>query len=134
MSWYTNRFQTGSVEGKEVIEMARKSKVITHLIPWDSNGSMDTVMKWINAGAIGKLTEVHNWTNRPVWPQYPDLPADKPPVPEGFDWDLWLGPKPIVLIILTIQTWYSVDGMISAADPWQIWAIIAYGQFLMHCN
>jgi len=64
------------VEGKKVIEMARnKPKIITHLIPWDSNGSMDTVMSWINAGAIGTLKEVHNWTNRPVWPQYPDLPA-----------------------------------------------------------
>jgi Oxidoreductase family, C-terminal alpha/beta domain/Oxidoreductase family, NAD-binding Rossmann fold len=81
------------IEGKKVIEMAGKSKVITHLIPWDSNGSMDTVMAWINAGAIGTLTEVHNWTNRPVWPQYPDLPSDKLPVPAGFDWDLWLGPE-----------------------------------------
>ena len=82
------------VEGKQVIDAARKNqKVITHLIPWDSNGSMDTVMTWINAGAIGNLTEVHNWTNRPVWPQYPELPADKPSVPEGFDWDLWLGPE-----------------------------------------
>ena len=81
-------------EGKKVIEMAAgKPNVITHLIPWDSNGSMDTVMNWINAGAIGTLKEIHNWTNRPVWPQYPDLPKDKPPVPEGFDWDLWLGPE-----------------------------------------
>ncbi len=80
-------------EGKKVIEMARNSNVITHFIPWDSNGSMDTVMAWINAGAIGKLTEVHNWTNRPVWPQYPDLPKDKQPIPDGFNWDLWLGPE-----------------------------------------
>ncbi len=81
------------VEGKKVIQMARNSKAITHLIPWDSNGSMETVMAWINAGAIGTLTEVHNWTNRPVWPQYPELPTDKPPVPSGLDWDLWLGPE-----------------------------------------
>ena len=80
-------------ESKKVIEMARNSKVITHLIPWDSNGSMEQVMAWINAGAIGTLTEVHNWTNRPVWPQYPELPTDTPPVPNGFDWDLWLGPE-----------------------------------------
>lgn len=81
-------------ESKKLIEMARNHpKVITHLIPWDSNGSMETVMAWINAGAIGTLTEVHNWTNRPVWPQYPELPADKPPVPDGFNWDLWLGPE-----------------------------------------
>lgn len=81
------------IEGKKVIEAARNSKVITHLVPWDSNGSMDTVMTWINGGAIGTLTEIHNWTNRPVWPQYPELPTNKPPVPEGFDWDLWLGPE-----------------------------------------
>ncbi len=82
------------LEGKKVIQTARSNpKVITHLIPWDSNGSMEQVMAWINAGTIGKLVEVHNWTNRPVWPQYPELPTDKPSVPQGLDWDLWLGPE-----------------------------------------
>lgn len=81
------------LEGKAVIEMARASKKITHLIPWDSNGSMDSVMSLINSGAIGTLKEVHNWTNRPVWPQYTTLPADTPRIPEGLDWDLWLGPE-----------------------------------------
>ncbi|MFA5329822.1 MAG: Gfo/Idh/MocA family oxidoreductase [Prolixibacteraceae bacterium] len=80
-------------EGFDVIEMAGKSKVTTHLIAWDSNGSMDQVMNWINSGEIGTLKEVHNWSNRPVWPQYPTLPLDKPAVPEGMDWDLWLGPE-----------------------------------------
>lgn len=80
-------------EGRKVIEMAGKSKVTTHLIAWDSNGSMDQVMNWINEGAIGTLKEVHNWSNRPVWPQYPTLPTDAPPVPDGMDWDLWLGPE-----------------------------------------
>ncbi|HEX4852080.1 MAG TPA: gfo/Idh/MocA family oxidoreductase, partial [Puia sp.] len=56
-------------------------------------GSMDQVMAWINAGKIGTLQEVHNWTNRPVWPQYPMIPTDTPPVPDGLDWDLWLGPE-----------------------------------------
>jgi hypothetical protein len=43
------------LEGKKIIEMARNSKVITHLIPWDSNGSMETVMAWINGGASEHL-------------------------------------------------------------------------------
>ena len=74
--------------------MARsKPTVVTHLIPWDSNGSMDQVMEWINHGKIGKLKEVHNWTNRPVWPQYPVLPTENVPVPSGLNWDLWLGPE-----------------------------------------
>ncbi len=81
------------LEGKKAIETARNSKSITHLIPWDSNGSMEQVMAWINAGAIGKLQEVHNWTNRPVWPQYPVIPTETVAVPQGLDWNLWLGPE-----------------------------------------
>lgn len=80
-------------EARLVIDTARERGVATHFLPWDSNGSMDRVMGWIKEGAIGKLREVHNWTNRPVWPQYGTLPADSPAVPKGFDWDLWLGPE-----------------------------------------
>jgi len=80
-------------EAQLVIETARKTGVSTHLMPWDSNGDMAPVMAWIDGGAIGTLREVHNWTNRPVWPQYATLPTDRPPVPQGLDWDLWLGPE-----------------------------------------
>ena len=57
-------------EARLVIDTAREKGVATHFMPWESNGSMDQVMAWINDGAIGTLREVHNWTNRPVWPQY----------------------------------------------------------------
>jgi len=80
-------------EARLVIDTAREKGVATHFMPWESNGSMKQIMAWINGGAIGTLREVHNWTNRPVWPQYTTLPTDTPPVPEGFDWDLWLGPE-----------------------------------------
>jgi len=80
-------------EAKLVIDTARQTGVATHFMPGDVNGSMDQVMAWINGGAIGALREVHNWTNRPVWPQYTKLPTVTTPVPEGFDWDLWLGPE-----------------------------------------
>ncbi len=81
------------VEGKKVIDLAQKTDIVTHLIPWDSNGSMDQIMMWINNGTIGELKEVHNWSFRPVWPQYAQIPTDEPKLPEGFDWDLWLGPE-----------------------------------------
>jgi hypothetical protein len=80
-------------EARLVLDTAKAKGVATHFMPWDSNGSMEQVMAWIRDGAIGTLREIHNWTNRPVWPQYPSLPADAPPVPKGFDWDLWLGPE-----------------------------------------
>ncbi len=43
------------------------------------------------AGEIGQVTEVHAWTDRPIWP--PGLTAIPPPepVPDTLDWDLWLG-------------------------------------------
>ena len=80
-------------EAKLVIETARQKGVATHFMPWDANGSMEQVMTWIKDGSIGTLREIHNCTNRPVWPQYASLPTDTPPVPEGFDWNLWLGPE-----------------------------------------
>src|SRR5580658_2398655 len=79
-------------EARMVIETARQTNVVTHFIPWDARGPMDLVMTWINDGAIGTLREVHNWSSRPFWPQYLTLPADEPPVPKDFDWNLWLGP------------------------------------------
>ena len=117
------------LEGKKAIEMARGSKVITHLIPWDSNGSMETVMQWINAGAIGTLTEVHNWTNRPVWPQYPEIPTDTPPIPSGLNWDLWLGPEAVRpyhpnYTNMVFRGWYDFGGG-SMADMghYSLWTV-----------
>lgn len=46
----------------------------------------------IAADMIGKVTEVHVWTNRPIWPQGIDFPKDTPPTPPTLDWDLFLGP------------------------------------------
>jgi hypothetical protein len=80
-------------EARKVLAVRKQSKVATYFIPWDFRGPIDTVMAWVKDGAIGKLREVHNWSRRPVWPQYLTLPTDKPPIPKGFDWDLWLGPE-----------------------------------------
>jgi len=46
----------------------------------------------IRAGLIGKVTEVHCWTNRPIWPQGMTARPEPEAVPNGLDWDLWLGP------------------------------------------
>jgi predicted dehydrogenase len=80
-------------EGQRVIDIARSKGVATLLLAWDANRPLDNVVAWINSGAIGTLREIHNWSSRPVWPQYAAVPTDRPPVPKGFDWDLWLGPE-----------------------------------------
>jgi predicted dehydrogenase len=79
-------------EGRLVVDMARKTDVATHLLAYGSGTGNGFIAERIKAGAIGTLREVHNWTNRPVWPQYTQIPTDTPPIPKGFDWDLWLGP------------------------------------------
>ena len=55
------------------------------------------VKEWYQAGLIGDVKEVITWTDRPRggWgfsgKEYKDYPkAD--PIPQGVDWDLWLGP------------------------------------------
>ena len=120
---------TKFMEGREVVEMAKKSKVITHLIPWDTNGSMDQVMKWINEGQIGTLKEIHNWTHRPVWPQYDFIPTETPPVPDGFNWDLWLGPEAFRpyhphYTNMTFRSWYDFGGgSFSDMGYYSLWAV-----------
>ncbi len=79
-------------EGRLLIETARKTKVATHLLAYGSGAGNARIAARIKEGAIGTLREIHNWSNRPVWPQYTEIPTDRPPVPKGFDWDLWLGP------------------------------------------
>jgi hypothetical protein len=42
-------------------------------------------------GDIGKVAEVHAWSDRPLWPQgLTEIPKPDP-VPVGLDWNLWLG-------------------------------------------
>ena len=79
-------------EGRLAVETARSTKVATHLLAYGAGPGNARIAARIKEGVIGPLREVHNWTNRPVWPQYTEIPTDRPPVPKGFDWELWLGP------------------------------------------
>ncbi len=79
-------------EWKQVFKAAEKAKVTTHLLAWSDRPEYTLVKQWIDDGVIGTLKEIHNWSYRPVWEQWPKRPADTPPIPEGFNWELWLGP------------------------------------------
>jgi hypothetical protein len=79
-------------EGRRVFETVRQTKMATHLLAYGSGEDNGRIAEQIKQGVIGPLREVHNWTNRPVWPQYTEIPRDRPPVPKGFEWELWLGP------------------------------------------
>jgi predicted dehydrogenase len=82
-------------EARRMAQLAREMKVATSL-PVDNPSSESTqiISQWLADGAIGPVRQVHNWSSRPYWPQGVDRPAETMPVPEGLDWDLWLGPAP----------------------------------------
>jgi predicted dehydrogenase len=79
-------------ECRSLQEAARKHRVATQMGNQGySNEGTRQCAEMIWSGEIGNVTEVHAWTNRPVWPQgLPDLPPESA-VPETLDWDLWLG-------------------------------------------
>ena len=56
-----------------------------------SNDGTRIAAEIIWSGAIGNVTEVHAWTNRPIWPQGMDEVPPPDPVPATLDWDTWLG-------------------------------------------
>ncbi len=82
------------LEGRKVIEKAKSSGVITHLLAWSDRPEYRQIKAWIDEGLIGELKEIHNWSYRPVWQQWTKRPTGSETIPEGFNWDLWLGPVP----------------------------------------
>ena len=75
-----------------MVEAANKYKVATQMGNQGySNEGTRQCAEMIWAGEIGNVTEVHAWTDRPIWPQgLTEIPAPTP-VPPTLDWDLWLG-------------------------------------------
>ena len=79
-------------EARQLMEAARKYKVATQMGNQGySNEGTRQCAEMIWSGEIGNVTEVHAWTDRPMWPQgLTSIPAASA-VPETLDWDLWLG-------------------------------------------
>src|SRR5687768_8301790 len=107
-------------EARKLARKARQTKVVTQMgnqgHSWDDGRK---AVEWVQSGAIGDVTEVHVWTNRPLsyWPQ--GIPRPEPrrisadmrwnmngvmarlanamgiySVPQDLDWELFLGCAP----------------------------------------
>jgi hypothetical protein len=82
-------------EVRRTLQAARESSAPSHLLAYSNSPDRHTLAAWIKAGVIGTVREVHNWTNRPFWPQgMQEYHKSGPPVPAGFNWELWQGPEP----------------------------------------
>ncbi len=82
-------------EARILTKAAKKYKVVTQM--GNQGASFDgvrTLKEWFDAGLIGDIEKIYNWTNRPVWPQGIPWPDKHPKVPGYLDWNLWLGTAP----------------------------------------
>ncbi len=78
---------------------AHEYKVITQLgNQGHATDGIRRVKEWVDAGILGDVKEVIAWFDGPTFgpgryfnkPE--SFPPQEQPVPDGFDWDLWLGP------------------------------------------
>jgi len=115
--------------------LAREKKLVTQMgtqIHAESN--YRRVVELVQTGAIGKVSKVHVWLGanfngppKPTNMSQPDLPSERPPVPETLDWDLWLGPAS-----------YRPYSPTYAPFGWRYWWNFANGQlgdfFCHYCD
>ena len=82
-------------EARRLAKVAREKKLATQMGNQGHSGEGNRrLCEYIQAGAIGDVTEVHSWSDRPIWPQGIGRPTGTFKVPANLDWDLWLGPAP----------------------------------------
>jgi predicted dehydrogenase len=78
-------------ETRKLTEYARWRGLVTQMgIQIHSSSFYRSAVLLVRAGAIGKVKEVHSWVGN-AWGDTSPLPTASDPVPQGFDWDLWLG-------------------------------------------
>ena len=95
-------------ECRIITEAAAASGVETQMgTQIHSKDNYRRVVELIVTGAIGPVREAHTWVSR-AWGWQteaearankdiiytPDTPKEGKPVPDGLDWDLWIGPAP----------------------------------------
>jgi predicted dehydrogenase len=133
---YCEKPLTHSVyEARMMAEVASRNKLVTQMgTQIHAGGNYRRVVELVESGAIGSVAEVHVWLGAnfsgpptPTNMSQPDAPADRPPVPEALDWDLWLGPA-------AYRPYHSAY----APFGWRYWWNFANGQlgdfFCHYCD
>jgi predicted dehydrogenase len=96
---YCQKPLTHSVfEARLMRETAKKFGVCTQM---GNQGSAESglrrAVELVQDGILGKVKEIHVWTNRPVWPQAPQVMArpKEEPIPPHINWEAFIGPAPM---------------------------------------
>lgn len=78
-------------EVRQLTKVARKKRLVTQMgIQVHSRAEYKNAVALVKTGAIGKVREVHSWSEK-KWGDPTPLPDRSDPVPSTLNWDLWLG-------------------------------------------
>ena len=95
---YTQKPLTRTVfEARQLTAAAKEFGVVTQMgIQHHSSARLKQAVQAIRSGVIGRVSEVHTWTDRPgtYWKQGLDRPAQKDAIPTHVHWNEWLGVAP----------------------------------------
>lgn len=89
---YTQKPLTQTIyEARQLARVAKAKELVTQMgIQIHSHPVHRTVVATIQAGAIGKVKEVHSWSGK-QWGDRAPRPDRSDPVPSELNWDGWLG-------------------------------------------
>jgi predicted dehydrogenase len=92
LSVYTQKPLTQTIhEARQLTRVARERGVVSQMgIQQHSSADYRTVVATIQAGAIGKIREVHSFSNK-TWGDRASRPDRTDAVPPRLNWDHWLG-------------------------------------------
>jgi predicted dehydrogenase len=86
-------------ESRQLTRVARQRGLVTQMgIQIHSGTEYRTAVQRIQELRIGKILEVHTWSGK-KWGDPDPMPERQDPVPEGLDWNLWIGvcePRPFI--------------------------------------
>ncbi len=81
-------------EARQIARVARETGVATQMGNQGHSGEgLRLTCEWIWDGAIGKIREVHAWSGAGHFINGRGRPKETSPLPDKFNWDLWLGPR-----------------------------------------
>ena len=118
-------------EARRIAEIAKETGVATQIaVANQASEATRLLCEWIWDGAIGPVREVMNWSSRPFWAQGVERPKEAESVPEGLDWNLWLGSVPQRPFNHAYpRRSYGAAGPTLVVALWAIWVLIASTQF-----
>lgn len=100
-------------EARLVAKVARQTGVATQMgNQGHSREGIRRTCEIVWSGLLGDITHVHAWVPASRWnPALLERPTEAQPIPDGFDWDLWCGPR-------TPPPYHSAYTPVSWRDFW----------------